>query len=331
MAIAPLNKFLTIAVPVAPGQQELYKAPVGTSAIVLFAQVANVGVNTFPTVTFTHRRTSVATRTAGNVRNNRIIKDGEIPPNDSLILIDGRLVLQRNAVLSDSIVISGEQTGITTINDVKYDHTTGLTTVTTQDPHNFSVNDEITMAGIAFTCDSTAGITSSIFPAPQVAFTVNKVGVGSTNFETNTGIVKTLPHTFRPSLHNFIRAEKDAITVTSGAQNGNKIQVVKGTTYDSVTGILSVTAAAPHNLVTGNTIQFTNESLVFKCSQDNYFKEKKYPRSTDPAANGNNIGVTTFVGIANTFTVDVGVTTTGGLVGPLQMEFICSILENSTS
>tara|TARA_R100001079_G_scaffold14287_1_gene6915 strand:+ start:1699 stop:2694 length:996 start_codon:yes stop_codon:yes gene_type:complete len=331
MAIAPLNKFLTIAVPVAPGQQELYKAPVGTSAIVLFAQVANVGVNTFPTVTFTHRRTSVATRTAGNVRNNRIIKDGEIPPNDSIILIDGRLVLQRNAVLSDSIVISGEQTGITTINDVKYDHTTGLTTVTTQDPHNFSINDEITMAGIAFTCDSTAGITSSIFPAPQVAFTVNKVGAGSTNFETNTGIVKTLPHTFRPSFHNFIRAEKDAITVETGNQTGNKIQVVRGTGYDSVTGILSVTTATPHNLVTGNTIRFTNESLVFKCSQDNYFKEKKYPRSTDPANATQTLGVTTFVGIANTFTVDVGVTTTGGLVGPLQMEFICSILENSTS
>ena len=331
MAIAPLNKFLTIAVPVAPGQQELYKAPVGTSAIVLFAQVANVGVNTFPTVTFTHRRTSVATRTVGNVRNNRIIKDGEIPPNDSLILIDGRLVLQRNAILSDSIVISGEQTGITTINDVKYDHVTGLTTVTTQDPHNFSVNDEITMAGIAFTCDSTAGITSSIFPAPQVAFTVNKVGAGSTNFETNTGIVKTLPHTFRPSLHDFIRAEKDAITVTSGDQNNNKIQVVRGTTYDSVTGILSVTTAAPHNLETDDEIRFTNESLVFKCSQDNYFKEKKYPRSTDPANATNTLGVTTFVGIANTFTVDVGVTTTGGLVGPLQMEFICSILENSTS
>ena len=44
MAIAPLNKFLTIAVPVAPGQQDIYKAPVGTSAIVLYAQVSNVGV-----------------------------------------------------------------------------------------------------------------------------------------------------------------------------------------------------------------------------------------------------------------------------------------------
>ena len=331
MAVAPLNKFLTIAVPVAPGEQTLYKAPVGTSAIVLFAQVANVGIgNTFPKVTFTHRRTSVATRTAGNVRNNRIIQDGEIPPNDSLILIDGRLVLERTAILSDSIVINGVQSGISTIQNVEYDHVTGLTTVTTLEAHGLTEGEQITMAGIAFTCDSTAGITSSIFPAPQVSFNIEKV-VGVTTFETNTGIVKGLPHFFIPSLHRFIRADKDPITVTSGTQNGNKIQVVKGTNYNSKTGILSVTASAPHNLTSGDTIQFTNESLVFKCSQDNFFKEKKYPRSTDPAANGTNLGVTTFVGIANTFTVNVGVTTTGGLVGPLQMEFICSILESSTT
>jgi len=309
MAVAPLNKFLTIAVPVAPGEQVLYKAPVGTSAIVLFAQVANVGIgNTFPKVTFTHRRTSVATRTAGNVRNNRIIQDGEIPPNDSLILIDGRLVLERTAIVSDSIAISGIQSGISTIQNVEYDHITGLTTVTTLEAHGLTEGEQITMAGIAFTCDSTAGITSSIFPAPQVSFNIEKV-VGVTTFETNTGIVKGLPHFFIPSLHRFIRADKDPITVTSGTQ----------------------TASAPHNLTSGDTIQFTNESLVFKCSQDNFFKEKKYPRSTDPAANGTNLGVTTFVGIANTFTVNVGVTTTGGLVGPLQMEFICSILESSTT
>ena len=329
MAVAPLNKFLTIAVPVAPGQQEVYKAPVGTSAIVLYAQVANVGVNTFPTVTFTHRRTSVATRTSGNVRNNRIIKNGEIPPNDSLVLIDGRLVLERTALVSDAITISGVQTGITTINDVIYDGATGLTTVTTQDPHDFSVNDQITMAGIAFTCSGTYGITTSIFPSPQASFTVQNVGAGNTNFETNTGIVKSLPHFFIPSLHKFIRADKDAITVTSGSQNGNKIQVVEGTNYTSTTGILSVTAAAPHGLSGSDTISIAEESLVFKCSQDNFFKEKKYPRSTDPAGNNANLSVSV-VGL-NTFTVNVGVTTTGGLVGPLQMEFICSILENSTS
>jgi len=324
MAVAPLNKFLTIAVPVAPGEQVVYKAPVGTSAIVLFAQVANVGIgNTFPKVSFTHRRTSVATRTAGNVRNNRIIKDGEIPPNDSLILIDGRLVLERTAILSDSIVINGVQSGISTIQNVEYDHVTGLTTVTTLEAHGLTEGEQITMAGIIFECDSTAGITSNIFPAPQVSFTVNHVGSART-FETNTGIVNNLPHTFQPSSHRFIRADKDAINITA---SGNKLQPIKGTSYDSITGVLSITAPA-HGLSNGNTIEFKDESLVFKCSQDNFFKEKKYPRSTDPIS-----GVTTAVTkiTDDIFSVNVGVTTTGGLVGPLQMEFICSILESSTT
>ena len=337
MAVAPLNKFLTIAVPVAPGEQTIYKAPVGTSAIVLYAQVANVGVNTYPTVTFSHRRTSVATRTAGNIRNNRIIKDGEIPPNDSLVLIDGRLVLERTALVSDSIVISGTQTGITTISNVEYDHNTGLTTVTTSIAHGLNNNDQVTMAGIAFTCSGSYGITTSIFPSPQVQFTVQNV-VGVNTFETNTGIVNALPHFFIPSIHDFVRADKDAISVLSGSQAGNKIQVVKGTTYDSQTGILSVTAASAHGLSdsgTADKITIANESLVFKCSQDNFFKEKKYPRSSDPASTDNsklNNGQLpiSVVGL-NTFTVNVGVTTTGGLVGPLQMEFICSILENSTT
>jgi hypothetical protein len=103
MAVAPLNKFLTIAVPVAPGEQTVYTAPTGVSAIVLYAQVSNVGIGeTYPTVTFTHRRKSTSQRTAGNTRNNRIIKDVEIPPNDSLVIIDGRLVLERTAVVTDS-------------------------------------------------------------------------------------------------------------------------------------------------------------------------------------------------------------------------------------
>ena len=338
MAVAPLNKFLTFAVPVAPGEQTIYKAPVGTSAIVLYAQVANVGIgDSFPTVTFTHRRTSVATRTRGNVRNNRIIKDGEIPPNDSLILVDGRLVLERTALVSDSIAISGIQSGITTISNVEYDHTTGLTTVTTLVPHGLSVDEQITMAGIVFTCPSTAGITSSIFPAPQVSFTIEKVidedgNVGiSKTFETNTGIVKTLPHTFAPSLHRFIRADKDAITVntSSTATVGTKIAPIKGTIYGSTSGILTVTTSVPHNLSQGDFVSFKDESLTFKCSQDNFFKEKKYPRSTDPVS-GINTDVKTVVD-GNTFTTFVGYTTTGGLVGPLQMEFICSILENSTT
>jgi len=198
MAVAPLNKFLTIAVPVAPGEQTVYTTPVGVSAILLYAQVSNVGIGeTYPTVTFTHRRTSTATRTVGNIRNNRIIKDVEIPPDDAVILIDGRLILERTAIISDSIVIQGSQTGIVSIYDCKYDNVTGLTTVTTYQPHNFSVNDQITMSGLAFTCSSGAiGVTTTIFPTPQLSFAVKSVAVGGTIFETYGGTVTGIAHTY---------------------------------------------------------------------------------------------------------------------------------------
>ena len=64
MAIAPVNKFLSVAVPVHPGEQLLYEVPTGTSAILLYAQVSNVGIGTtYPTISFIHRRES---RSTGN-------------------------------------------------------------------------------------------------------------------------------------------------------------------------------------------------------------------------------------------------------------------------
>ena len=347
MAVAPLNKFLTIAIPVAPGEQTIYTAPTGTSAIVLYAQVSNVGIGqSYPSVTFTHRRTSVATRTAGNVRNNRLIKDGEIPPNDALILVDGRLVLERTAVVSDSIVISGIQSGITTITDAQYDNISGVTTVTTLFPHKFDVDHQITMTGVAFTCPSTAGITSAIFPAPQAAFTITNVvpedgdvGISKT-FVVNTGIVKGLPHTYRPALHRFVRAEVGSVDIIGGGS-------LKPTAadYDPISGIVSFTADYGTDLVnpeatkatsatynnngdlqvvteavvdgwqTGDLVLFEEGALTFECSKDNYGSQHSYPRVatggasegagriTDPVF-GRFIPVTALD--ANTFNVNVG-------------------------
>ena len=199
MAVAPLNKFLTIAVPVAPGEQTVYTTPVGVSAILLYAQVANVGVNTYPTVSLTHRRKSTSARTAGNTRSVRVIKDVEIPPNDAVVIVDGRLVLERNAVINDSIVIEGTQSGIVTVTNCVYDNTSGITTVTTIVPHNFNVNDEVTMSGLAFTCSGSFGLTTSIFPSPQQSFTVDSIigSVGtSKTFVTNSGAVTGIAHTY---------------------------------------------------------------------------------------------------------------------------------------
>ena len=185
MAIAPVNKFITIAVPVAPGEQVIYSTPTGRSSIILYAQVSNVAAaSTFPKVSFTHRR---KTNKTGYIRNNRIIKEAKVPPNDSLIIIDGRLVLQRDAIISDSVVIVGVQSGIVGITSVLYEFSTGITTVTTASNHNFSVGSEITMSGLTFICSpGSSGVTTTIFPSPQSAFTVTNVGT-STIFTTNTG------------------------------------------------------------------------------------------------------------------------------------------------
>ena len=200
MAVAPLNKFITIAVPVSPGEQTVYTAPTGVSSIVLYASVSNVGVNTYPTVTFTHRRKSTASKTAGNTRNIRVIKNGEIPPQDALVIVDGRLVLERSARIQDSVVIEGVQYGVVSISNVQYDNDTGITTVQTSTPHGFGVDDEITMSGIAFTCGSyTGGLTTSIFPDPQRSFIINSIDgpVGtSLTFTTNTGVVSGIEHTY---------------------------------------------------------------------------------------------------------------------------------------
>ena len=200
MAVAPLNKFITIAVPVAPGEQTVYTAPTGVSSIVLYASVANVGINTYPTVTFTHRRKSTASKTSGNTRNIRVIKEAEIPPNDSLVIIDGRLVLERTALIQDSVIIEGTQSGIVAVSTAQYDNNTGITTITTSTPHGFNVNDEVTMSGLAFTCNGySGGLTTSIFPSPQQSFIVDSIdgSVGtSLTFTTNSGKVDGIPHEY---------------------------------------------------------------------------------------------------------------------------------------
>ena len=65
--------------------------------------------------------------------------------------------------------------------------------------------------------------------------------------------------------------------------------------------------------------------------EKNFFKEKAYPRTTDPANFGSPSDALSVTALTDTtFTVGIGSQIGGGLVGPLQMELICSILENST-
>jgi hypothetical protein len=197
MAVAPVNRFLTVAVPVAPGTQKIYEVPTGTSAILLYAQVSNVaGVTTYPTTTLIHRRES---RSTGNTRDIRIIKDIEIPPNDAAILIDGRLVLEKTATTLDRLFISGIQTGVVGVVTANYDEPTGLVTITTDAPHHFAADNEITMSGLFYECSSNAGITTNIFPDPQRSYVVQSIQSdvgGSRTFTSNVGRAAGIAHTY---------------------------------------------------------------------------------------------------------------------------------------
>ena len=206
MAVAPVNKFLTVAVPVAPGPQKLYEVPTGVSSILLFAQVSNVGIGaSYPAVTFWHRRTS---RSTGNFRDTRVIRDIQVPPNDAVVLIDGRLVLEKDAIKVDEIYVDAKQSGIVSVTGAVYDEPSGIVTVTTLTPHNFGVGQEITLAGLEFKCPSGTGITTNFFPDPQQSYVVdtivNEVGISKT-FSANIGGAIGYPHTYvGNSVHTFV-------------------------------------------------------------------------------------------------------------------------------
>jgi len=308
MAIAPVNKFISIAVPVAPGLQELYEVPTGTSALVLYAQVANVGVGTYPTVTFVQRRES---RSTGLTRDIRVIKDVEIPPNDGVILIDGRMVLEKTPLIVDRVYISAIQSGVSTIVDVQYTEPTGVCTVMTEGNHGFSVGDQVTMAGIAFTCaNNTSGITTTIFPDPQASYIVNTVA-DSKVFSTNVGRANGIIHFFNAANHRFIRSVDNAVTIVSSSdkytpsdatytpKNGKlKLNLVNNSLFTSSTshtpsdieynahvGILTVYTATAHGFSSGNLIKFDDYALTVKCSMDGKSTNHTYPRPTDPMHN----------------------------------------------
>ena len=326
MAIAPVNKFISVLVPVAPGEQELYEVPTGTSALLLYAQVANVGVGTYPTVTFVQRR---ETRSTGNTRDVRVIKDVEIPPNDALILIDGRMVLEKTPLVVDKLIITGTQTGITTINNVVYDEPTGIITVTTRSAHGFSAGDQITMAGIAFTCDSSAGITTNIFPDPQKSYVIDTVP-DTTSFTAVVGGSKGYKHVYNPTPHRYIRSRKDSITVTGagtkftptdgsydpatgiatfhicdhGMMTVDGSYTPTGATYVADTGVMTLTLSG-HAFTDGSLVKFDDNALSFKCDMGTAPQNvKTYPRTDIDPASGKWLK-TTYIS-SSQFSVNVG-------------------------
>lgn len=83
MAVA-INIFKTVTADLTTTGNVVYTAPSGYSSVVLLAQVSNTSANAI-SVSASHVR-------SGNYTN--ILNEGPLPPNDSMNLLFGKLILQ---------------------------------------------------------------------------------------------------------------------------------------------------------------------------------------------------------------------------------------------
>jgi hypothetical protein len=196
--------------------------------------------------------------------------------------------------------------------------------------------DRFEIRDLIFSCDSGAGVgtTNQFFPSGKYGneFYVERVNADK-SFVVNVG-TSTLPHTYVSG--GFIVDRSVAITtatydnvsgIITFTSPGAKLKVndfitlrdldfkcpksnvgtPSDATYDPATGDLVVTINS-HGLTNGDAVTIDTGSICFSCTQDSNFSTNCYPRVTDPAAD--QYLTVSGVGI-NTFTVNVGVSSTG--------------------
>jgi len=131
---------------------------------------------------------------------------------------------------------------------------------------------------LTFTCDMDAHSTKHTYPRSTDPIANTAVSIASTTDNT--------------------------LTINVGASPEVKYNV-SAASYNAGTGQLDLTIGS-HGLTAGTSIKIAKESLIFKCSKDNYATEHKYPRAGDPGYNGLKvIGVNS----PTKFDVNVGIST----------------------
>lgn len=95
MALA-LNVYKTVTQVIPTSTVGIYTAPVGYAGVVLLAQVANVGSDTY-TVTVSHERS-----VSGTAVTTEVVKDFSVPGNDSVSVISGKLILESGDIIKVS-------------------------------------------------------------------------------------------------------------------------------------------------------------------------------------------------------------------------------------
>lgn len=86
---------------------------------------------------------------------------------------------------NDTFILNLNTPTLNVVN-AQYDNTTGIVTVTTDQPHNFSVGMGISLSGLGFTCNY-GNPTVVEFPSGNYGYVFEAISVGSTSFIVNVG------------------------------------------------------------------------------------------------------------------------------------------------
>ena len=108
-----------------------------------------------------------------------------------------------------------------------------------------------------------------------------------------------LPLSTYTGAHTYVESASTktaAIKVVSDSSLKNIASGGSAVSYNSTTGVITMTLSAAHGISPGETIRVLKESLAFTCSLDNYGSTHKYPRTTDPIFDGNGNDGSTFSG-----------------------------------
>ena len=251
-------------------------------------------------------------------------------------LVGARLKAEKNSSGTIDNLVGYAHSSLYNINivDAEYDNKSGIITVTTDIPHYFSLDNPSTVLlnELEFECSSVyAGVTTTVFnddnrSIPLVAITSERTfeafcGISTINHNYVQGGTfysggyvcefyedLTFGSGYREPVsigvtdisydHTFVGSSANSITADDNSQyTPTKAE------YESHTGNLRLTIGS-HDLTSSNTITIAEESLIFKCSRDNFYSKHPYPRSTDPAG-GN--AVLNIINVSdNTILVNVG-------------------------
>ena len=95
----PLNRFRLITLVLASGSNSIYQQTDDVSTIILSCQITNV--------TSSIQNVSVQIQKSGSVGSTTLLKNGGIPPSESLNPFGGKIVLESSDKLLMSTAISG--------------------------------------------------------------------------------------------------------------------------------------------------------------------------------------------------------------------------------